>query len=181
MDASDSTSQLGVGGPPVVEPLCTDVCRLSNGQDGYALCHLPDGNPDNPQDLCIANPAIVNGHMENHEGDYCGPCEVPVEPCGDGTCDDTEDCETCPSDCGECEEPSCEETQTCPPTCGDQSCDEGENCYSCPADCGECPVEECENPDFCGASLLCCDGYTCSEESVCVPLECSGTDCVVPL
>lgn len=54
----------------------------------------------------------------------CGECVVP---CGDGTCDAaTEDCETCPKDCGACS------------MCGDGTCAPDEDCKSCYQDCGIC-------------------------------------------
>ena len=47
--------------------------------------------------------------------------------CGNGVCDEkTENCTTCPKDCGLC--------QTCP----NGKCDAGETCSSCPHDCGVC-------------------------------------------
>jgi hypothetical protein len=49
-------------------------------------------------------------------------------PCGDGTCDSSEDCSSCPEDCGQC--------QSSP--CGDGTCDADEDCSSCPDDCGAC-------------------------------------------
>ncbi|MCK5580381.1 MAG: hypothetical protein KAJ18_03820 [Candidatus Omnitrophica bacterium] len=58
--------------------------------------------------------------------------QIQASLCGDASCDATEDCLSCPADCG-----------PCPPVCGDGSCDfiEGyppEDCSSCPADCGPC-------------------------------------------
>jgi outer membrane protein OmpA-like peptidoglycan-associated protein len=40
------------------------------------ICHVPPGNPDNPQDLSIAASAI-DGHL-NHPDDYDGPCKSTV-------------------------------------------------------------------------------------------------------
>ncbi len=45
--------------------------------------------------------------------------------CGDGTCNGTETCSSCPGDCGVCP----------PPACGDGTCNGTETCLSCPADC----------------------------------------------
>jgi hypothetical protein len=62
----------------------------------------------------------------------CGSCPaVPV--CGDGTCDGTETCLSCPADCGSC---------PAVPVCGDGTCDSTETCLSCPADCGSCPADK---------------------------------------
>jgi hypothetical protein len=54
----------------------------------------------------------------------CGEC---MDPCGDGTCDDaTEDCQTCSKDCGMCS------------VCGDNTCSADEDCKTCYEDCGIC-------------------------------------------
>ncbi len=39
------------------------------------LCHVPPGNPGNPQTLCIA-PSAVPAHLANHPGDCLGPCTL---------------------------------------------------------------------------------------------------------
>ncbi len=84
----------------------------------------------------------------------CGECE---SECGDGTCDDDEDCESCPEDCGECES-----------ECGDGTCDDDEDCESCPEDCGECEPEcgdgVCDDTEWCD---------TCPEDCG----ECGDEDC----
>jgi len=49
---------------------------------------------------------------------------VPTPYCGDGICQATESCYTCPADCG-----------VCPPVCGNGICEEGENEENCPEDC----------------------------------------------
>jgi hypothetical protein len=63
----------------------------------------------------------------------------PTPYCGDGSCNNNENCNSCPQDC------ICPAGQTCgssgscvaSPVCGDGNCDSGsENCYSCSSDCG---------------------------------------------
>jgi len=54
--------------------------------------------------------------------------DLPLPSCGDGKCAPTEDCKSCPSDCG-----------NCAPGCGNGKCDPNEDCKSCPPDCGRCP------------------------------------------
>ncbi|MRG95154.1 CAP domain-containing protein [Polyangium spumosum] len=44
--------------------------------------------------------------------------------CGDGACNGSESCATCPMDCGSC--------------CGNGVCSAPETCMNCPADCGMC-------------------------------------------
>ncbi len=52
-----------------------DACSQACGNNGnkVLLCHVPPGNPENAQTLCIS-PKAVDAHLENHEGDHCGPC-----------------------------------------------------------------------------------------------------------
>jgi hypothetical protein len=50
-------------------------------------------------------------------------CADACSRCGDGTCDVSESCHSCPADC------------TCSAVCGDFHCDPGEDCTSCPGDC----------------------------------------------
>jgi beta propeller repeat protein len=119
--------------------------------------------------------------------------ETPPQPvCGDGTCNGTESCSSCPADCGVCPpacgDGTCNGTETCsscpqdcgacPPVCGDGTCNGAETCSSCSADCGECPV--------CGDGL--CNGTedctTCLEDcGVCPPVcgdgSCNGTETCV--
>jgi len=56
------------------------------------LCHVPPGNPDNPQELCLSQSAVTS-HLAEHEGDATGPCELectatnPAFECVDLTVD----------------------------------------------------------------------------------------------
>jgi hypothetical protein len=38
-----------------------------------AICHVPPGNPDNPQTIVIDDSAVQT-HLDNHPGDSLGPC-----------------------------------------------------------------------------------------------------------
>jgi PGF-pre-PGF domain-containing protein len=53
--------------------------------------------------------------------------------CGDGRCEGSETCSSCPQDCGRC--PSGRRDY-----CGDGRCGAEEDCSSCPDDCGVCPA-----------------------------------------
>ncbi len=66
-------------GCPSDVPACTTVNTASvacghNGQK-VILCHVPPGNPANPQTLCIA-PSAVPAHLANHPGDCLGSCDL---------------------------------------------------------------------------------------------------------
>ncbi len=66
-------------GCPSDVPACTIVnnANVECGQHGQKviLCHVPPGNPGNPQTLCIA-PSAVPAHIANHPGDCLGPCSL---------------------------------------------------------------------------------------------------------
>ncbi len=75
---------------------------------------------------------------------------ITAGACGDGACDDNENCDSCPQDCGEC--------------CGNGSCDYGESCNSCSQDCGDCCGNGSCEPQY---------GETCAScEEDCGPCEC---------
>jgi hypothetical protein len=78
---------------------------------------------------------------------------TPAAPaCGDATCNGTETCSTCSSDCGACApacgDATCNGTETCStcssdcgacaPACGDATCNGTETCSTCSSDCGAC-------------------------------------------
>ncbi len=77
--------------------------------------------------------------------------------CGDGACNNGEDCGTCAGDCAcqsgyECTNNKCVEADAC----GDGACDSGETCRSCPSDCGVCKSAVGEG---CARSSDCSGGY----------------------
>jgi hypothetical protein len=43
--------------------------------DKVILCHVPPGNPNNPQTICVAASAIPS-HLANHPDDCIGPCSL---------------------------------------------------------------------------------------------------------
>jgi len=132
---------------------CTGDCCESNGTPGCEDADLT---------ACVCE---LDGYCCSSEWDgICvqqamADCDAPCGPfCGDGLCDDTEDCETCPEDCDEC-----------PGDCGNGDCGEEENCHTCPDDCGECTGDCCESNGtpgcedteltacVCGLDDYCCD------------------------
>ncbi len=105
-----------------------------------------------------------------------GGGDPPQAYCGDIDCNGTEDCETCPGDCGQCA-----------PTCGDGPCNNGETCQTCPADCDPCAptcgdvacddaTEDCLScPEDCGACAPVCGDSKCNGAETCAtcPADCS--------
>jgi hypothetical protein len=83
---------------PVVTPgapLGTYICgNTNNGPHKVNVCHLPPGNPQNRQTICIDQSALPshiidfkpadNRCMGHSPGCHVGPCD----PCGPGTTDD---------------------------------------------------------------------------------------------
>jgi hypothetical protein len=51
--------------------------RCGNNNNKVLVCHLPPGNPQNVQSICIA-PSAVPAHLDH--GDFLGVCEV-TDPC----------------------------------------------------------------------------------------------------
>lgn len=76
--------------------------------------------------------------------------------CGDTLCDESEDCGSCPSDCGQCT------------SCGDNLCEAPETCENCAGDCGDCPP-----PDWTGDCCAANPTPGCESASI--------TDCVCSL
>ena len=118
--------------------------------------------------------------------DYIRVYEIELT-CGNGACDNGEDCNSCPDDCvgqaggppsgryccgdGTCESP--EDAANCAvdcqggPVCGDGTCDPGEDACSCAADCGSPPASETN----------CADGVDedCDGDSDCDDSDCTAT------
>ena len=99
----------------------------------------------------------------------CGMCAA-VAMCGDGTCNGTETCSSCPADC-----------RPCMAMCGDRVCNGTETCMSCPGDCGMCMMtprcgdgtcngmETCSNcADDCGSCPPRCGDGTCNGTETCM-------------
>ncbi len=67
--------------PPIYEDII-DAWKCGNNK--VYICHLPPGNPENAQTLCISKNAI-DSHIGNHDGDYMGECfavncDTPAAP-----------------------------------------------------------------------------------------------------
>jgi hypothetical protein len=59
--------------PASISTVYTVDVRCGHDLKKVVLCHVPPGNPANPQTLCIA-PSAVPAHLSNHPGDCLGPC-----------------------------------------------------------------------------------------------------------
>ena len=76
--------------------------------------------------------AEICGNGVDDDGDTQVDCDDDdcadfCAACGNGTCDPSETCLTCPVDC-----------VSCVPVCGDAACNGSESSCTCPTDCGRC-------------------------------------------
>jgi hypothetical protein len=65
-------------GNDTITVVAVNVVCGHNG-DKVILCHVPPGNPGNPQTICVAASAIPS-HLANHPGDCVGPCSLYYAP-----------------------------------------------------------------------------------------------------
>lgn len=82
-----------------------------------------DGKPQPIQQPGV-NSVCYNGTIIPYDDDICEDYECDSSMCGDGICENVEDCNTCPQDCGKCI------------ICGDGICTYPEKCDVCYEDCG---------------------------------------------
>ena len=164
--------------------------------DKVEICHVPPGNPDNPQTLSVG-PKAVKAHLKNHPGDSIGPCPAPCvcddgDPCTNDNCDDTGLCVSTPKDCDDgdvCTNDACDpvtgECTNDEPADDGTSCDDGILCTG-PDQCvgGVCQGEDidgcCRNDADCETDGLFCTIDTCDETTGnCMQeeVDCGGTAC----
>lgn len=191
------------------------TCIIANGQycttcDKLVHCTpCYDGPscseyPENAQCNTICDPSkgsVQCGCIESSVKNCCSP-GGGTNSCGDGSCNGSETCSNCESDCGVCVtmwcgDGTCNNGETCSSCagdcgscnfCGDGTCTGGENCSSCPNDCGACFIgpscgdglcnssigESCDNcSSDCGSCTSCGDG-TCNGSENCSSCR---TDC----
>jgi hypothetical protein len=169
---------------------CQSDCGPCGGTCDHDQCTV--GGPLDPScGMCVAAICQVDpfccasawdGICTSEVGSVCGlTCSGS---CGDGVCDASESCQSCPNDCGPCN------------TCGDGICGMGESCQSCSTDCGPCNTcgdgvcdmgESCQScASDCGACNTCGDGVCDASESCqscasdCGPCgTCSHDECTI--
>jgi hypothetical protein len=171
------------------------ICNETENRCDVVACYI-DGDCSDDE-ACTTDECFLGGtasaYCENTwpdcgaEDGCCGPaCTYQTDldcTCGNGTCDDGEDCTTCSADCisgtgggacsacfkGQCdgkcnpskEGPDCADCAT-PYCCGDGTCEGIEDSFNCAIDCGAPPV--------------CGDGSCDPEENQC---NCAD-DCGMP-
>lgn len=146
------------------DPCTASQCDPATGCSSL----LVDGAACSDGDFCTVADSCAAGSCTGQQISGCG-----ATFCGDGVCDVSETCASCPLDCGEC-------------LCGDGLCTLGEDCEGCPADCGGCTCGDgtCSTGETCLSCLSDCSTCTCGDGlclfgedcSVC-PLDCGACPC----
>jgi hypothetical protein len=170
-------------------PPCSDDGQFCNGSEG---CDEVNNTCTSSGDPC------AQGTICKEDTDSCD-----LLGCGNGVCDEGENCNTCPEDClsgsggtcGACFKGVCNgechpvkegaDCADCAPSycCGDGFCEGEENSYDCEVDCGAPPAcgdgdcngaeNQCTCPDDCGKPPL--TETSCSDG---IDNDCDGgTDC----
>ena len=120
--------------------ICANEAADDCGADcggGNSCCEEHDGTGCSygscQSTVCNVDPYCCetkwDGICASEAEDMCPVCGGgPV--CGDNSCNGSENCDSCPQDCGNC--------------CGNGACEGnfGEDCNSCPEDCGSCSSDE---------------------------------------
>lgn len=86
------------------QPTCTPTTEICDGKDNDC-----DGQNDEDgvcDPVCAPAEEICDGKDNDCDGEIDEGCE-PEPECGDGFCAPDEDCDVCPTDCGECAQTGC--------------------------------------------------------------------------
>lgn len=164
-------------------------------EEKVELCHVPPGNPDNPQTLRVGRQAL-DAHLKNHPGDSAGPCPQPClcddgNPCTNDACNDAGECVSTPKDCEDgnvCTKNACDPATgecTSVPDMEGLPCNDEVLCTG-PDQCvgGVCkgePIENCcRNDTDCETDGRLCTIDTCNEatgECAQEDFPCGGDAC----
>lgn len=111
---------------------------------------------------CINGFADSNYQASYYTGGFITKKGSSTNYCGDGKCNNGENCSSCQQDCGKC--------------CGNGKCDNGENCSSCEKDCGKCCGNgKCDNGENCSSCEKdcgkCCGNGKCDYGEDCASCE----------
>ena len=73
--AYDSSGCASASSPESQFSLTVVDIRCGQGKKKIILCHVPEGNPGNPQTICVA-PSAIPHHLALHQYDCLGPCSL---------------------------------------------------------------------------------------------------------
>ncbi|MBR9679338.1 MAG: hypothetical protein GON13_03660 [Nanoarchaeota archaeon] len=175
--------------PVVINEVKAETCTTDSDCSNYTYCDADacNGRITGICDTSISECACCITDGDCSSGYTCsteGYCYDNSNYCGDGTCQDEEDCEQCPSDCGTCSvasvcgdgvcdadedatnnfcEADCTYTTIGTDVCGNEICEGSENCDNCYVDCCEdntitveCGNGICEDGEDCGSCSTDC-------------------------
>jgi len=167
---------------------CVDVCQYlcdeGCGSGCTPSCDSRQCGPDGCGGSC--------GKCAEDQACSKGQC-VDISKCGNGTCDQTEDCVLCPADCtcatgekcmetGECCVLKCDSRQCGPDGCGGScgKCDSDHDCVNGHCNyrpvCGDGTCDQTEDCSTCPSDCVCQFGACKAGKCVCLPL-CQGRQC----
>jgi uncharacterized protein YkwD len=136
--------------------LCAIAAVMVVGCTGEIVS--PSNGPSSSSDGGIAPPHIDAAPWDPDASPAPDATVVPESFCGDDSCDVSEDCASCASDCGQC-----------PPDCGDGICGGAETCSTCQPDCGMCD-------SVCGDAI--CNGVGGAEMCTTCEADCNTSAAV---
>ncbi len=173
------------------ERICTTYCgnAICEDNEGCETCREDCATPQD-HGICKDNEAYWVDSC-GYEGELRESCTGETEcfegecrlKCGNGICEEDEDCGTCKPDCG-CESFERCQAGVCITFCGNEICELEENCGTCEQDCGcgefgRCTDGKCEvwcGNDRCDSSEDC---ESCSEDCGCSYTQrCENAVCV---
>jgi hypothetical protein len=164
-------------------------CQASDAQGDTVLQSIPTSDccmvhayPGCSDPATQSSVCMIYQHCCNSTWDMM--CQMAAQNsalCSGATCGDqqcampSENCTTCPQDCG-CNSPAiCYTNACCTPVCAGRNCGDDQ----CGGSCGVCDLgQKCLN-GTCEA-LTCAEGMCLREDDVCVPCcqkDCSGKEC----
>ncbi|MFC1612000.1 MopE-related protein, partial [Myxococcota bacterium] len=161
-DESCTGSETCLTCPADCGPCCGDGSCTAAHSENCESCAADC--PTGATEVCCSGALFDGECCSNSDCDAPEACDehlCTAPTCGDTSCNGTEDCLTCPDDCGAC--------------CGDAACTSAhsEDCATCPADCPTPTGEVC-----CAGALFAGD---CCEDGACVaPETCVGYQCLSP-
>ncbi|MFO1434672.1 MAG: hypothetical protein U1F76_32080 [Candidatus Competibacteraceae bacterium] len=144
------------------------------------LCHVPPGDPNNPQTLTVA-PNAVQAHLKNHPNDHLGACCQAdsqcndADPCTTDTCTNAGACVHAPVTC------------TSGDACNDDVCIPSEGgCVAVPKPQGTVCDDEnactgtdvCDGAGQCGGAAIagcCLNDAACNDNNACSTDVCNLT------
>ena len=163
-----------------------ETCTLDCGSCAGDCCEAGDDpgcdDPDVTACVCEADIFCCSTTWDEFCAGAANSCDAGCPVCGDGACEDGEDCSSCADDCGDCEGDCCSDNGGEAPGCSDPdvtSC----VCEQDPFCCDNTWDQLCADAaNSCGAGCPVCGDGTCEGDETCVDCaedcgDCAGDCC----